>query len=120
MTTEAKLLISIGAAGGSLALYGDTSDPDHSRYKVVMVDQTLTFLNEDEGGPEIRRDSGWLPTWAAAMEALDRYPWPNLAGLYVDPAVAGDVWAAIQDYQKRAGQPIRDGALDRWRGVCGL
>jgi hypothetical protein len=115
---NAKLLIAIGAEGGSFALYADTSDPARPRYKVMLVDQTPLFLNEDEGGPVIRRDSGWLPTWTAAMESLSRYPWPHLVGSYVDPAVASDVWHALQDYVERTGRPIRVSAWERWREAC--
>jgi HNH endonuclease len=118
MTDQLQLLISIAAEGGSLALYGCDRNSERARYKVMIVDQTPTFLDEDNSGSVIRRDSGWLPTWPAAMQALDRYPWPNLTCLYVDPSVANDVWAAVQEYQHRSGQQIRASALNRWSKVC--
>lgn len=59
---SAKLLVSIGAEGGSIALYGDVSDAAHPRCRVVVMDQTPTFLSEEEGGAAIRKDSGWIDT----------------------------------------------------------
>jgi hypothetical protein len=52
-----KLLISIGAEGGSIALYGDITDASKPRFKLMVVDQTPTSLNGDDAGLEIRRDS---------------------------------------------------------------
>ncbi len=116
--SDAKLLISIGAEGGFIEVYGNGGEPTHAEFRVTVVDQTPTFLNDDEGGAPSKRDSGWLPNWSAAMGWLSRYPWPHLAGLHVDPSVADDVWAALQDYIARGGPPIRDSALNRWREVC--
>ena len=116
--TGTKRLISIGAEGGFIEVYGYGGEPTHAEFRVTVVDQTPTFLNDDEGGAPSKRDSGWLPNWSAAMAWLSRYPWPHLAGLHVDPSVADDVWAALQDYITRGGPPIRVSALERWRKVC--
>jgi hypothetical protein len=117
---NAKLLVSIGAEGGFIAIYGDVSDAAHPRYRVVVVDQTLTFLNDEEGGAQIRKDSGWLSSWADVMKALDRYPWPHLACMSVDPSVAPEIWKALQEYVGRADRPIRESAMQRWREACGV
>jgi len=116
--SDAKRLISIGAEGGFIEVYGNGGERTHAEFRVMVVDQTPTFLNDDEGGAPSKRDSGWLPNWSAAIAWLSRYPWPHLAGLHVDPSVADDVWAALQDHMARGGPPIRGGALQRWRGVC--
>jgi hypothetical protein len=116
---SARLLVAVGAEGGSIAVYADTSDPARARYKVLLVDQTPSFLNEDESGPVIQHDSGWLPTWTAAIESLSRYPWPHLVGSYFNTAAAGDVWHALQDYAAGTGRPIGASALNRWREACG-
>lgn len=113
-----ELLLRIDAEGGSIAMYGNVNDPARARYKVGVVDQTLTFLNEDERGPEIRRDSGWLTDWTAAIAALDRYPWPRLAVRYVHPRIAQDLWQAAQDYAQRTGREIPESSLRRWRQAC--
>jgi len=106
------------ATGGCIEVYGYGGEPAPAEFRVTVVDQTVTFLNDDDGGAPLKRDSGWLPSWSAALMWLSRYPWPHLAGLHVDPSVADDVWAALQDYIARDGPPIRDSALERWRKVC--
>lgn len=85
-----------------------------------MLDQTPTFLDEEEGGAAIRKDSGWLDTWADAMKALDRYPWPHLACLSVHPTVAAAVWKALEEYVGRAERPVRESSMQRWREACGV
>jgi hypothetical protein len=115
-----KLLISIAAEGGALAVYGKVTDSGAYLYKVMITDRTPSFLDEDEAGSSIRRDSGWLPNWSEAMKSLSRYPWPQLAGMFVDPSVQQAVWEAIQHYQRLAPRPVRDGALARWRKACGI
>jgi hypothetical protein len=100
----------IGADGEFLAVYGDDGEAERRRFLVLI---------EDHDRASIRRDSGWLPTWKAAIESLSRYPWPNLFGIFVDHSIADAVWNAIEDYQTRSGQTIRGSALDRWRSLCG-
>jgi hypothetical protein len=117
---DPRLLIAIAAAGGALAVYGQPIDSNGYRYKVMTLDQTPKFLNEEKAAACIKRDSGWLFTWAAAIRSLSRYPWPQLAGMYVDPHIGQKVWSAIEDYQKHSPQPVRDAALNRWRKVCGV
>ena len=110
-------LLSVAAEGGSIQLYRDSHEPN-PRYRAMLVDQTLTFLDEHEAGRTLRRDSGWLPTWAAAIKWLERYPWPNLTCQYVHPSVAEPVWTAVEEYVRRTGNPLRAGALERWRQHC--
>jgi hypothetical protein len=115
-----RLLIAIAGEGGALAVYGQEMVSTSYRYKVMTLDQTPKFLDEEEGGATIKRDSGWLLSWSAALRSLSRYPWPQLAGMYVDPDMGQKVWLAIQDYQRHSPQPVRDGALNRWRKICGI
>jgi hypothetical protein len=114
-----RLLIAIAAEGGALAVYGQEIEANSHRYKVMTLDQTPKFLDE-ECGAAIKRDSGWLPSWSAAIRSLSRYPWPQLAGMYVDPGMGHKVWLAIQDYQRHSPHPVRDNALKRWRKICGM
>jgi hypothetical protein len=83
-----------------------------------MIDHTATFLEFDEGGAPSRRDSGWLTSWADAMTALARWPWPHLVPLFVNKRVARDVWNAVEGYRTKSGREIRVGALERWRDAC--
>jgi hypothetical protein len=115
-----RLLIAIAGEGGALAVYGQETESNSYRYKVMTLDQTPKFLDDEEGAAAIKRDSGWLPSWSAAIRSLSRYPWPQLACMYVHPNVGQKVWLAIQDYQRHSPQPVRDGALKRWRKICGI
>ena len=116
--TDVTRLISIGAEGGLIEVHCNGGESPHAEFRVTVVDQTPTFLNDDEGGAPSVRDSGWLPNWSTAMSWLNRYPWPHLAALHVDPSVADDVWVALQTYVAQGGRPVRSGTLQRWREVC--
>ena len=99
MAPEAELLLRIGAEGGSIAVYGSLSSDAASRFRVLMIDHTPTFLEFDEGGTPSRRDSGWLTSWADAMTALARWPWPHLVPLFVHERVAREVWDSVEEYR---------------------
>lgn len=114
---KAELLLEALAEGGSIAIYG-RHDGDKTEYRVGIVDQTLTFLNDEDGGNAIRSDSGWLDTWEEAVAAIGRWPWPNLYPKIVHPRVADRVWKAVQDYRDRAGKGVREEALRRWWSEC--
>ena len=114
---RAELLVRVAAEGGSIAIYG-RHEGDRTQYRVGIVDQTLTFLDEAEGGREIRSDSGWLNTWEEAVAKIDRWPWPNLYPKLVHPSVRDAVWQAVQDYRDRTGRSVRQAGLDNWRCEC--
>jgi len=116
--TEARLLVRIGAEGGYLAVYGGPLSTPGSRFRVAVVDQTPTFLNDDEAGPASRKDSGWLASWEEAMSALGRYPWPHLSVLYVHESVRAEVWKAVQDYAATSPSRISSSSMQRWRTHC--
>jgi len=115
--TQAELLLEVMAEGGSIAIYG-RRDGDRTQYRVGIVDQTTTFLNDDEADKEIRSDSGWLDTWEKAVAAIGRWPWPNLYPELVRPSIRDAIWKAVQDYRDRAGRGVREEALRRWRELC--
>lgn len=53
------LLLRMGTEGGSIEVYCDRDDLAlGARYRAVIADQTFTFLNDEEGGKESRRDPG--------------------------------------------------------------
>jgi hypothetical protein len=113
--SRAELLLQIGAEGGSIAIYG-RQEGDRTQYRVGIVDQTLTFLNDDEAGEEIRSDSGWLNTWEEAVARIGRWPWPNLYPNFVHPSIRDAVWKAVLEYSD--AKSVREAALDRWRDKC--
>jgi hypothetical protein len=115
---KAELLLKIGAEGGFIAVYGGPPQDPQSRFRLAVIDQTPTFLSEEEGGAALRRDSGWLPTWADLITALNRYPWPNLHVVYVHPAARRLLWSALESYAAQSGPPARASALERWRQYC--
>jgi hypothetical protein len=84
----------------------------------VIVDQTPTFLNDDEAGPAIRKDGGWFASWEEAMHALERYPWPHLPVLFVHESVRAEVWKAVQDYAATSPKRIAPSSMERWRTQC--
>ena len=115
--SRAELILRVAAEGGSIAIYGRQKG-DLTQYRVGIVDQTLTFLDGDDAGEEIRSDSGWLNTWEEAVAKIDRWPWPNLYPKFVQPSVRDAVWKAVQDYGDRVGRSVRQAALDGWRNEC--
>jgi hypothetical protein len=100
--SEGDLLLAIDSEGGTIALYGDTTDATGPRYRLVALD----------------RDSGWLPNWSAAMAALGQYPWPHLECRLVDPRVGAAVWEALQSYVDRTGHSPIPSSWGRWRRAC--
>jgi hypothetical protein len=115
--SKAELLLEVMAEGGSIAIYG-RREGDRMLYRVGVVDQTLTFLDEDEADAEIRSDSGWLNTWEAAVAAIGRWSWPNLYPRVVHPSIGDRVWKAVQNYTDYAGRGVREEARRRWRSKC--
>jgi hypothetical protein len=106
-------LFSIAAEGGSIELYREANGPN-PRYRALVVDYTPLLLDESESGASSRRDSGWLPTWAAAIEWLGRCPWPNLICQHVDPSTAEPIWTALQEYVDHTVRSIREGSVEPW------
>jgi hypothetical protein len=116
--SQANLLLAIDSEGGTIALYADMTDATRPRYRLMLMEQTPAVLNFEDSTPAARRDSGWLTTWPAAMEALGQYPWPHLECRVVDPTVAAPVWEALQDYVDRTGHSPIPSAWGRWRRAC--
>jgi hypothetical protein len=118
LMSQAELLLAIDAEGGTIALYGDTTDATRPRYRLLLVDQAPAVLNVADRALAVRRDSDWLLNWSAAMAALGQYPWPHLECRIVDPTVARAVWDALQSYVDRTGHSPIPSAWGRWRRAC--
>jgi hypothetical protein len=110
-------IIDIGAEGGSIKVLA-RSDGASVEYSVRMRDQTLTFLEGDEKGPEIRRDSGWTESWDQAVKLLARWPWPMLYPVFVHADYRERVLLAVQQFRGRDGQPARASAIKKWEEAC--
>lgn len=115
--TRPELLLAVAAEGGSIEIYG-RQEGVRTEYRVGIVDQTLTFLHDEEGGEAIRSDSGWLNTWDDAVAKVGHWTWPNLYPKFVHPSMRDAVWKAVQGYRDRAGRGVREAALSRWRSIC--
>ena len=61
-----KPVLIVAGEGGGIRMVQE--EGGQRRFRVFMADQTPTFLDDsDGGGPALHRDSGWLPTWEAAI-----------------------------------------------------
>jgi hypothetical protein len=118
LMSQADLLLAIDSERGTIALYGDTTDATRPRYRLLLVDQAAAVPHVDESIVAMRRDSGWLLTWSAAMAALGQYPWPHLECRVVNPTVAAAVWEALQSCVDRTGHSPIPSAWGRWRRAC--
>ena len=114
---DVKPIVSVAGEGGAITLFQETVGP--GRFRVAMVDQSLTFLNDDDGGPATRKDSGWLDSWESAITALSKWPWPMLVPRFVDPAFGEQVMAAVDQIseQKRWDIDSRNRRA-HWRALC--
>ena len=115
--SQADLLLAIESEGGTIALYGDATDA-RPRYRLMLLDQPPAVLNVAHDTPPMRRDSGWLPDWSAAMAALGQYPWPHLECRVVHPSVATPIWEALHSYVDRTGHSPLPSLWGRWRRAC--
>ena len=110
-----EVILGVGAEGGSLALYG-RRDPDGWRYFATMVDQTRMLLDEDKSDEgEIRKETGVVDSWDAALRLMDRYTWHRLHPLTVHPEFRERVWAAVQSRFDSDQEPHQ---VRRWRELC--
>jgi hypothetical protein len=116
--SQAELLLAIDYEGGTIALYGDATDVRSPRYRLMLLDQHTAVSDPAHNEPAVRRDSNWLTTWSAAMEALGQYPWPHLECRFVHPTVATPIWEALHSYVDRTGHSPIPSLWGRWRRAC--
>jgi len=117
MNRQVKLLLQVGAEGGILAVCRSSNPTEPRQYRFGMVDSTLQILGREEGGAPIRRDSGWLDSWDAAMKALNVYPWPRLHPVFVAPEVSLRVWGALTTSSAEASEESGEIDLPKWQSV---
>lgn len=116
-TTE--VIVSIGAEGGSITLFGHRDRNLDWHFARGINDQTATFLTEEDGaGPAIQHTSDWVNSWPDAVALLDRYPWALLSGLEVHAEFRERVWTEVK-LRLQAEEPSQsDRARERWARVC--
>jgi hypothetical protein len=118
LMSRAELLLAIDSESGIIALYSDGNDATRARYRLLRVAEIPEILQLDASRSVASRDSGWLTSWTAAMEALGKYPWPHLECRMVHPAIAAAVWDALHTYVERTGSSPIPSLWGRWRRAC--
>jgi len=107
--TPDDLILSIGAAGGSIDVYRACDAATSPRYRVQVDEATLDSSAS-------ARNSGWLSTWPELVEWLNQYPWPRLRCVSIDPSCRLDVWEALQTRLKGSSIDVR--AIQQWEEHC--
>jgi hypothetical protein len=114
---EVKPILKVGAEGGGISMVREVAGSE--RFRVVMTDHTPTFLDDDDGGRPIRRDSGWVASWEEAVKFLGTWPWPMLRPLFVDPQYAKRVLEAIPKAAAEKHLPTERLPMEHWLKACG-
>jgi hypothetical protein len=113
-----EVIMEVGAEGGSIKVLSRSADDGAAQYSVQLRDQAMTFLSNDEAGPEIRRDYAWTASWEQVVKTLGKWPWPMLCPVYVHPDFRERVLSQVKLYRGWDGQPARASAVERWKKAC--
>ena len=116
--TGPATILEIGAEGGSIKVLGRPAVGGVIEFSVQLRDQTMTFLSEDEAGPEIRRDTAWTARWRQVLKALGKWPWPMLYPIYVHPDYRERILLEVGQYRRPDGRSAAESAVERWREAC--
>lgn len=114
---DVKPVLIVAGEGGGIRMVQE--EGGQRRFRVFMADQTPTFLDDSDGGPALHRDSGWLPTWEAAIAYFSRWPWPMLTPRKVDSQFADRVLTALRQVAKEKNLTTRSDRMQEWRKACG-
>lgn len=116
---EEITVLEIGAEGGSIKVLARTNAEGSTDYRVILWDQTLTFLCESESGDLIETTTEWASDWDAVITSLGRWPWPMLVPVRIHPDYAARILAAVESFRDRRGCSPSKKALNRWQEACG-
>jgi hypothetical protein len=115
---EKEVIVEIGAAGGSITLFGIRSQRGWL-YSMSVEERAL------EEGYEY--DSDAVDTWEAALVLLDRYPWHLLLPMKVHSEFRQQIWVAVQ--RRFESSPKGEAGsyrfylvgtrIEKWRELCG-
>jgi hypothetical protein len=109
-TTQCEVVIEIGGEGGSITLYGLRTNHGWA-FSRKVIDQTPELIDEDW----IKSNSDCVHSWEAALQLLDRYPWPKLYPISVYPDFQERIWTAVQERLQSNENPE---ARCRWDAIC--
>jgi hypothetical protein len=115
-----ETIVSIGAEGGAVALFGFRDPHRGWRFTRGVRDQTPMLLDDDDerGYPEIDQYCTWVKTWPEAMALLDRYPWAMLSGLEVHPEFRERIWIEVKYRLHGLDDRRAEDRRQRWAGLC--
>ena len=106
-------ILEVAGEGGSILVHARRGLRGAWEYRVSTNEAALIdLLGEDASpasSPGDEPEAPWL-SWAGALEALDRYPWPMLTPTLLDPDFAAPVLHALEHHS--LGGPR---VLARWR-----
>jgi NAD-dependent SIR2 family protein deacetylase len=123
-----QTIISVGAEGGCIALYGKLTLSGQWVFR-TSVNDIFSYELEDEpsqSSGNVRKLKSSLPkpemeadSWEKALKLIERYPWPRLRPLKVHPEFREQVWNEIQNlnHQKFRNR-IDSYKLSQWANVC--
>jgi hypothetical protein len=83
MTVEpnkSEVIVEVGGEGGSITLYGVRTERGWC-FSRESIDWTPELLDEER----VHKRSSVVDNWEAALDLLDRYPWPKLVPIAVHP-----------------------------------
>jgi len=116
---KTSVIVSILAEGGSITLFGRKKIDGLWEFRRSVNDQTPTFLDDEDGGSEIKHGTPAVDSWEKAVVLLDKYPWAFLAGREVHPEFRDRVWNEVSKRLKGRRETQAAHALERWAKVCG-
>jgi len=92
----AKIIVKIGAEGGSLTVLGRKTTRGTWRFKASMVDESMLLLGEDDDVEVREASSAWEDSLAAVLTWLDKYPWARLHPTAVHPEFRREILEAVR------------------------
>jgi hypothetical protein len=92
---ENEIIVEIGAAGGSITLYGLRTESGWL-FSREVIDSTPLLLPEEFPEGVIHHSSSVVDSWEEALKLLDRYPWHRLYPLRVHPEFRQKIWVEVQ------------------------
>lgn len=110
---KSEIIVEIGAEGGSMALCRKQTERGWA-FTMEVNDWTAELLGDEP----MHKMSGPVDSWEAAVELLDRYPWPKLFPVFVHPDFKRQLWDAMQERLPNYSETSQS-AEQNWRRICG-
>jgi NAD-dependent deacetylase len=128
MNKDWETIISIGAEGGRITLYGKETRSGQWVFRTSVNDIFSYELEEEpsQSPRNVRTLKSSFPkqeieadSWEKALKLIERYPWPMLRPLEVHPAFRKRVWNEIQNMNdQKFRNRIDSYKLSQWANVC--